>query len=319
MIYNPNHAYLSFSEKVKEDILAKKYSDDEALAFLAGFFEAAKCVRPGPGETYTLRVVTERAARAEFLISLLERFDVSCTSVSRMTDLRVNADKFTFHCRDGSDELVRRLGLDKEGDVVPSFVRTSKKRGAAYICGAFIGAGSVTLPYGNSSRSGYHLEYTFPTGSLSHDFCDFLTTFEVLAKAVKRATRFVVYVKSKEIISDILEIMGCWNALEEFDKVVEQRELNNNLNRAANCQVSNIDRSVKASVNMVRDIELILASPEAENLTDELREVCDAKMKSPDSSMSELAAELNITKSCLMHRMNRLTAMAASLKGEDTK
>ena len=98
-----------------------------------------------------------------------------------------------------------------------------------------------------------------------------------------------------------------------LNRVVELKDRKNNANRVNNCSVSNIDKTVTASVNQVRAIEVISQTIGLKSLDKALFEVAECRLADKNASMQELAKRLNVSKSCLNHRMRRLAEIAASL------
>ena len=64
-------------------------------------------------------------------------------------------------------------------------------------------------------------------------------------------------------------------------------------------------------------IEKLVAAGEDKNLPAPLRELIEFRLKNPTMSLQELADGLNVTKSCLNHRMRKLTEEAAKLPDEE--
>lgn len=166
---------------------------------------------------------------------------------------------------------------------------------------------------GAFSRTGYHFEIVFSNKLVANDFCELLCGFEILAKLVSRKDKVVVYVKSQAVISDILDAIGCRKSLGKLNKVVERKEKQNNDNRVNNCSVSNIDKTVTASVNQVRAIEIISQTIGLQSLDKPLFDVAECRLADKNASMQELADRLKISKSCLNHRMRKINEIALSL------
>ncbi len=135
----------------------------------------------------------------------------------------------------------------------------------------------------------------------------------MLAKLVTRKESAVVYIKSKEVISDLLHIMQADNCLEKLNRIVEQKDRSNNENRVSNCSVSNIDKAVTASVAQIKAIEIISQTKGLQSLNKNLFEVAEARLADPNASMQELADRLKISKSCINHRMRKISDIAAQL------
>jgi hypothetical protein len=145
------------------------------------------------------------------------------------------------------------------------------------------------------------------------DFSQLLCDCEILAKLVSRKDSTVVYVKSKEVISDILNLLNCNDCLDKLNKIVELKDRTNNQNRINNCSVSNIDKTVTASVAQIKAIETIAQTIGLKSLDKNLFELAECRLADSSASMQELADRLNITKSCLNHRMRKIMDIASQL------
>ncbi len=98
-----------------------------------------------------------------------------------------------------------------------------------------------------------------------------------------------------------------------MNRIVEFKETRNNANRINNCSVSNIDKTVTASVNQVRAIEIISQTIGLQSLEKPLFDVAECRLADKNASMQELAERLGISKSCLNHRMRKINELAQSL------
>ena len=186
---------------------------------------------------------------------------------------------------------------------------STEKRKIAYIRGAFLGSGSCTIPT-EEGKAGYHLEIIFPLRKTANDFCDLLCEFEIIAKQTKRKDTYVVYIKSKEQISDFLAVIGAKKALKHLSALVEQRDRANQDNRAQNCMAGNADKAAIAAVKQVRAIQKLLEIGLLSNQSEDLQMLAKTRVDNPTRSLQELADMLKISKSCLNHRMRRLMAIA---------
>lgn len=275
------------------------------------------------GEVYGFELVTENERTAEFFTDILESiFGLKVTVTGAKFDILSGRDKLAFECLSSTAEsLLIELGIigvDNDGKylnfgISENFIMDESAM-INYIKGAFLGGGSCTVPdEGIYSRTGYHFEIVFSNKAAAADFCDILAEFEVLAKLVSRKDSAVVYVKSKEVISDLLNIMSCYKCLDKLSKIVETKERQNNANRVTNCSVSNIDKSVTASVKQVRAIEIIADTIGLKSLDRPVFDVAMCRLADRNASMQELSDRLNISKSCLNHRMRKIIEIAQSL------
>lgn len=215
-----------------------------------------------------------------------------CTEV--LSKLRLlKADKLTF-----------RLGICKR-------MTATQNAKIAYIQGAFLGGGSCTLPSENGS--GYHLEIVFSDEKTANDFCDLLMEEEIIAKTVQRKEDYVVYLKSKELISDFLSVIGAETALKKFNAFVEKRDSANHDNRARNCFSGNADKTAIAAVKQVVAIQKLKEKTNFAELSEELKTLAKTRLERPQMSLKELAEYLDVSKSCLNHRLRKLIELSNEL------
>jgi hypothetical protein len=315
---------LNFTEEIKSEITSFTQTSPVCqLAELSAFIRTSGSVI-SRGGNFGFEIVTENEGTADYFTDILEHtFGVSTTIKEAKFDVFSGRDKLTLECvgKDAQALLVKLgiAGIDGENAYInfgidEKLIEQEEAR-AAYIRGAFLGGGSCTLPEeGIYSRTGYHFEIVFSNKITASDFCELLCDFEILAKLVSRKESTVVYVKSKEVISDILSIMGVDSCLEKLDRIVELKDKTNNANRVNNCSVSNIDKTVTASVKQVQAIEVVSDTIGLQSLDKILFEVAEARLADKNASMQELAERLGISKSCINHRMRKILELAESLE-----
>jgi hypothetical protein len=315
---------LNFTEEIKNEIASLGSQPRECqLSALSAFIRTSGSVI-SRGGNFGFEIITENEGTAEYFTDILEHtFMLTPTVKEAKFDVFTDRDKLTLECvGKGAEHLLSELGIvgsDGEGSYLSfgideKLIKTDASR-AAYIRGAFLGGGSCTLPEeGSYSRTGYHFEIVFSNKMTASDFCELLCDFEILAKLVSRKDSTVVYVKSKEVISDLLNIMGVYSCLDKLDRIVELKDRTNNANRINNCSVSNIDKTVTASVKLVQAIEVISDTIGLQGLDKNLFEVAEARLADKNASMQELATRLQISKSCINHRMRKILELAESLE-----
>lgn len=313
----------NFTEEIKNEIMTGgEEGESRLIAFLSAFIRTSGSVVSKNG-SFGFEIVTENERTAEYVCDVLENsFSLALTVADAKFDAFSGRDKLTFACvGERASDLLKKLAILRgRGDGVSltfgideSLFPDDECR-AAFIRGAFLGGGSCTLPDEQTlSRTGYHFEVVFSNKMTANDFSELLCDFEVLAKSVSRKESSVVYVKSKEVISDLLHIMGTEKCLEKLNKIVEMKDKTNNDNRVSNCSVSNIDKTVTASVAQIKAIETIAQTIGLKSLPKTLFDVAEMRLADPNASMRELADRLNVTKSCLNHRMRKISEMANQL------
>jgi DNA-binding protein WhiA len=173
---------------------------------------------------------------------------------------------------------------------------------AAYLRGAFLGAGSLSL--GRSP----HVELRTASEE-SAAFLARLTHAEGVELATaERASHWVAYAKSWETLESLLAVMGAAEtvlALEERAVVADTR---GRANRLANADHANL---VRTSRSARRQLEA-LARLDIDALPGSLQEAAMLRLRYPTASLRELAARTDppATKAALHRRLRRLEALA---------
>ena len=312
---------MNFTSDIKKEIIARGLGEKGELALkragLSAFLRTSGELGFVGGEP-TFFLVSETENVAEFFMRVFfETFGAELFITHATMDRMSGRDKLVLQCPQAKTiEVLQKLGLLKRGGkqlkegITPSLVKEEGEK-IAYIQGAFLGGGSCILP--SASGTGYHLEIVFSEKQTAKDFCDLLIELELFAKLVERKDTFVAYIKSKEAISDFLAIVGAKNCLNKFALLSEKREESNRNNRAQNCISGNADKAAIAAVKQVVAIQKIEKATSFKGLSEELSSLARARLKNPAVSLRELAKILNVSKSCLNHRMRRLMEIAEEL------
>ena len=313
---------MNFTSDVKKELMKLPCGKEESRAALSAYFSACGVfAESGTGEPEFF-LVSETERVAEFFTGLFYNLFGERLIVSRAVKDRLSGrSRLILECPRGAKNALETLELYKPGAGftvgVPQGFKENDAARRAYICGAFLGGGSITLP-ADGKKTGYHLEIAFPAeedgeSAVAEEFAALAEADDLLLKCVKRGGETVAYMKSKEAISDFLTVLGAESALKRFGAFCEEREKNNNLNRAANCSSFNADKTATAAVKQVLAIEKIVAAGADTTLAAPLKKLIALRLARPELSLQELADELGVSKSCLSHRMRKLTEIAADI------
>lgn len=310
----------NFTTELKREVLQ---IGEETLcckrAKLSGFLRTtAQLVQEQ--ELFGFKFMTESEMLAEhFLEQIEELYQLQLQIVEAKIDRRNGRERLIFQSiTTQANRLLLDLGLlQKVQEELRESVKLPKEIFAAECCkkayaiGAFLGSGSCSLP--TSKNNGYHLEFVFYHKKVADDFIRLLQTCDILAKQIERKNSIVVYIKSRESICDFLAFVDAQNALNTIDKIAQNRDKNNQINRWTNCKLGNMDKTITACIRQVQAIEKIESSIGIHTLERSLQEVATARLKDKNCSMQELADTLHLTKSCLNHRMRKLLQIAKEI------
>ena len=163
----------------------------------------------------------------------------------------------------------------------------------------FLTSGSVADPHKE-----YHLEILTDTTEMAENIIDILKTFGIEAKFLEKKYKFVVYIKSSEMIALFLNVIGAHNSLFKFEDEKVMHELNNNINRVVNCETANISKIVNTSLRQIEIIKKI----GIENLPENLQEIARLRCENPDMSLKELGEMMKVPlgKSGVNHKLKKI-------------
>jgi len=184
----------------------------------------------------------------------------------------------------------------------------------AFLKGAFLGYGSV-----NNPRGYYHFEIVSPSKVLSDVLVRILQRMEIEGKVTVRRNQWVVYVKKADDISNILNILGAYQGLLEFEEVRAIKETKEEIRRRVNCEIANSGKTSKAAVRQLINIRYLKEEGVLEKLPAGLKEIADLRVRFQEASLKELGEKLlpPISKSSVNNRLRRLESLAARLKKND--
>lgn len=299
----------NFTREIKKDLLRVSLENRCCrLSLLAAFFQTSGFIRYLDGSpSCELRFTSEKEEIAQYVLGVFEElFGVPMELLEAVRDPKYGRNKLTFsYAGDNAASFADQINAYRAENVLE---RDCCIR--AYLQGAFLGGGSGTLPHGEK-KTGYHLEFVFRTDGDAQAFCELLERLQLLGSVIARGEKHVVYLKSREAISDFLYIVGARSALKKMENLSEERDRVNRENRVNNCFIGNADKTAIASAEHIVALKKLQQSGALAGLKEELQQVALLRMEQPTLSLAELAAMLGIGKSCLNHRMRKLMQIYA--------
>lgn len=177
--------------------------------------------------------------------------------------------------------------------------------------GSFLGGGSL-----NNPKNKYHLETVFSTKNNAEFILDILKQFNIEAKLLERVKSYSIYIKEAEEISKYLALIGAYKAVLEFEQIRVVRETRNNINRLVNCETANLNKTINASVEQIHAIKYLKKIGKFDDLSDNLKEIANIRIKNPDANLKELGQMLEnpIGKSGVNHRLKKICEIASNNK-----
>lgn len=185
----------------------------------------------------------------------------------------------------------------------------------AFIRALFLTSGTVSNP-----EKSYHLEMNFYNDELA-DFVKIkLNKSRMAFKLIERNDTFVVYIKEGELISDFLVFIGANQSVLKFENIRAMKEIRNNVNRVINFETANINKTVKASMRHINDINYLIQNGSFDSLPGDLQEVALLRLENEEASLSEVAKLSNkYSRSSINYRLKKISNFADKLRGVDNE
>lgn len=260
-----------------------------------------------------IRIITENPEFAARLPRLFKRaFDLK---FDRVPEEGSRHGKLVFQITEQEklEKIVNLLGYDLKQNLVLHVnfgILEDECCRASFLRGAFLAGGSVTDP-----EKRYHLELTTSHAQASREMSALLTEMGFLPRSVMRGGNSVTYFKQCEHIEDLLTTIGAPAAAVEMMTTKLEKELVNNANRAMNCDMANVNKTLDAAMEQCEAIEILRDAGRLELLPKQIQETALLRLQYPELSLLQLAERCDppVTKSCMNHRMRKIMEIARDL------
>ena len=317
---------MSFASNVRAE-LARELCTDKCCsrAELAAALLASGGIsyRFGKAQNYAISITTAEAAVVRHYFQLLKRhFGVSSQIRTLKSDSLNGMTRYQLVVPDDDVQmLLEETGLlDPEALFGISLVPPEKL--VAYACckktflkSAFMLCGGITNP-----EMQYHIEIAAPTEDFANYVIEMLKYYEIHAKKACRKSKYVVYLKKSDDVSDMLTLMGASQSVLALQNVRIKKDVSNRVNRQLNCDNSNINRIMETALLQIEDIRYIDSEIGLDKLPLALRDIAEARVNNPATSLSGLGDMMTppIGKSGVNARLRKISEIARKLRcGEE--
>ncbi|MBR0461858.1 MAG: DNA-binding protein WhiA [Erysipelotrichaceae bacterium] len=310
---------MSFTSSIKKEISQKELEDCCKRAQLSALIQLTSSLSLG-NRRMQLIVRSENPTTAKRVVYLLKKLYKAETelTVVKKTNLRKN-NVYTVTVKEDARIILTDLGLYSESRGLlshPTYSIVLKNCCAkSYLAGCFLAYGSCNSP----NNKNYHLEISLNDLDYANFIVKLISRFNIQAKISKRRSKYLVYIKKADNISDFLRIVEASEALYDFEDTRISRDLKHSIIRIDNCEIANEMKSLKAAEEQVAYMSRIKESGRYADLEEKLRNVIDLRLKYQDYSLNELCQAYDkkygesLSKSGLKHRLNKIENIARSL------
>lgn len=310
---------ITFSQKVKNEILSAEKTTAACCqrAYLSAVVRGAGSLAIG-SQGLGFEIVSGNIELLKFVNQIVRRL------VDKQPDITaenaLGKTLYSTECYDTS--LMYDIGIVCEEGGLVSISGSIEKFAADACCrkcfikGMFLACGSITVSGIGGTGANYHMEFQLSDEDIAEQFAGLLAGEGFPFKTAKRGSKSMVYLKDKDIISDMVVYLGASASRLEMENILMLREIRNNANRQSNCTTANIDRHLDASEKQIRAITKLIERGLLGQLDKKLKEAADLRMENPEIPMEQLADLMGISKSGANHRMRRLIELAGDTEDE---
>ena len=303
---------MSYTVKVKDEIIKKVLVKSESIAQLSGFVR-----NNGYINNDELHLTTENKNILEKLkITFRNLYELELKEEVISNRNFSKKDLFLLSIIEKKDLILRDLGYYDEKnnylEVPPEYIVDSTEEIKAYLRGVFLSSGSINDP----KTSRYHLELSIEKPKEAIFVQKLLNLFDLNIKMLTRDKNYMLYIKEAEKISDFLKILDASQAVMYYENIRVYRDKKNQANRLNNCEQANMDKVVSSATKQLGYIEIIEENMGTSLLDEKTREALEYRKKYPESSLKELSEIISIetgnkiTKSGLNHRFRKIKDLA---------
>ncbi|MBR0207451.1 MAG: DNA-binding protein WhiA [Oscillospiraceae bacterium] len=302
---------MSFSSDAKAELCRAKV-DKKCCALAESYGVLLYCNTFTPRE---IRIITASDAFAARLPRLFRRafsvgFDVQPDETAQ------GKRSFLIREKDKIEKIFSAFGAEADATLshhVNFGVIEEECDRVSFLRGAFLAGGSVTDP-----EKRYHLELATPHHSVSRESYSVLLELGFTARETQRGGNHLLYFKQADVIADFFTALGAPTTAMGVMTAKVEKEMRNTITRQINCDSANADKVVSAAQEQMDAIRRIAREIGLDALSEPLRDAALLRITNPAASLADLAqlSYPKVTKSCLSHRLRKLTDMAQSL-GEE--
>ena len=274
---------MTFTTRLKEEITKNDISPLESLTELAAFVRYSSLIKKN-----RISLTFENASVARRIYKdIKNNYGVNIKiTIRNQKRFRVK-QIYILEVTEKVDDILESLNINKDGKrtLPEEYFLSSREEIISYLTGAFLACGSVNDP----SASGYHLEFTSPLKKDALYLADLLKEFNIQAKVLKRNNSYMTYIKSAEMISDMIRLLGATNCFFYFEDIRIYRDHKNMVNRLNNCEIANQEKVLKTGLRQLEDINYLKEHDLLGLLDENVREAIKYREAYPETSLSELA------------------------------
>jgi len=273
---------MTYTTKVKEEIVKTEINESEKICELSGFIRFAAVIKDNILITLENASVTRRIYK-----HIKEIFNIQPRIIIRNQKRFRVKQIYILELSDKVDYILKYLNvMENKKKILPNeYFLTNREEKIAYLQGVFLATGTVNDP----ASSGYHLEIVTDMNREAVFITKLFKDIEIIAKHIKRNSKYMVYIKNAEVISDIIRMFKATNAYFYFEDIRIYRDHKNMVNRLNNCEIANQEKTINTGLKQLEEINYLKEHNLFSLLDETTKIVLEYREKYPEVSLKELA------------------------------
>ena len=307
---------MSFTEEVKNELarLPRENTACRTAELLALLRMSGTVITGTEGEWGLDFSTSSNAVARRVLISLKKDFNLEPAILVRQGRRlrKKNVYTLTVLPFEGGNHFLEKMDIWSLGKINDYNNLKTQEEKKAYLAGAFLGGGTVSRP-----QSDYHLELVTKSSIFAEEISKVMKELSLHPKLTDRKNDYIIYLKDGDEVGRFLQLIGSAHCYMEFENVRVMKDMRNRVNRQVNCETANLQKSVDAALRQFQQVQLIMKYMDLIELSPKIKEAAEMRLKKPYLSLGELAELLDISKSGLAHRFQKISAIAKKIKSEN--
>ncbi len=273
---------MTYTTRIKEEISKIEVNESEKICELSGYLRFAANIK----ENITITLENASVAR-KIYTSIKEIFGIRPQiTIRNQRRFRIK-QIYILEIKEKVKHIIEFLNLmEGKKKILPNeYFLTNKEEKIAYLRGVFLAVGTINDP----ASSGYHLEIVTDMNREAVFITQLFKDLGIVAKHIKRNSKYMVYIKNAEVIGDIIKMFQATSAYFYFEDIRIYRDHKNMVNRLNNCEIANQEKAIGAGLKQLEDIKYLKEQDLYSLLDDSTKIVLEYREKYPESSLKELA------------------------------
>lgn len=272
---------MTYTTKIKEEISKTSLNENEKICELSGFVRFSAIIKE------TISITLENASVARRIYKhFKEIFNIQPKIIIRNQKRFRVKQIYIIEINDRVDYILKYLNIKENNKkILPNeYFLPTKEEKIAYLEGVFLATGTINDP----ATSGYHMEIVTDFNREAIYITKIFKELGIVAKHIKRNSKYMVYIKNAEIISEIIRMFKAINSYFYFEDIRIYRDHKNMVNRLNNCEIANQEKTINTGLKQIEEIKYLKQNDLYSLLDETTKIVLEYREKYPEASLKEL-------------------------------